>query len=90
MTGNFAPTESSLEVDGKLTGVRPTMRVVDSNDVPIGYIRDISGRSVLVRELSGSHVFWVPGENVATVVGNDVRLAPVRSALSHSAETIGL
>lgn len=63
-----------IESDTRLAALRAGMRVKDSTGIPIGYVREVSGRSVLVGELMGRRVFWLNGERIDGVVDGAVRL----------------
>jgi hypothetical protein len=50
------------------------MRVEDAAGMAVGRVREVSGRSVLVGELTGRRVFWLDGERIDGVVDGAVRL----------------
>jgi uncharacterized protein YifN (PemK superfamily) len=63
------------------------MRVVDVNDLPIGYVREVSGRSILVKELYGNRVVWISADVVATVTRDEVHLVTAHSVIPRSPES---
>lgn len=75
------PLEGDVfEGDGRLAGVRQGMRIRDEDGKPVGFVREVSGRSVLVGEGQGKWVYWIDADRVAGVVDGEVRLgsaAPV-------------
>ena len=76
-----------LEVDERLADVHQAMRVVDVNGLPIGYVREVSGRSVLVKELYGNRVVWISADVVASVSRDEVRLVTAHSVIPRSPES---
>lgn len=75
-----------MEADERLSGVHQAMRVLDVNDLPIGYVRDVSGRSVLVKELYGNRVVWISADAVANVTRDEVHLLTAHSILGRPIE----
>lgn len=67
-----------IESDARLALLRPGMRVLDADGSTVGFVREVSGRSVLVGERFGRRVFWVHGERIEGVVDGNVRLRSVR------------
>lgn len=63
-----------IETDARLAVLRAGMRVQDADGSTVGFVREVSGRSVLVGERLGRRVFWVPGERIEGVVDGNVRL----------------
>jgi hypothetical protein len=53
------------------------MQVQDPGGSTVGYVREVSGRSVLVGELMGRRVFWLNGDRIDGVVDGAVRLRAV-------------
>jgi hypothetical protein len=60
--------------DSRLVALRAGMRVEDANGSTVGFVREVSGCSVLVGELLGRRVFWIQGERIDGVVDGAVRL----------------
>lgn len=63
-----------FEGDGRLAALRQGMRIRDEDGTLLGFVREVSGRSVLVGEGLGKRVFWIDGGLVAGVVDGEVRL----------------
>lgn len=63
-----------IECDARLAALRAGMRVQDPDGSTVGYVREVSGRSVLVGELMGRRVFWLNGDGIDGVVDGAVRL----------------
>jgi hypothetical protein len=72
-----------MNVASPLTGIRQGMPVRDPAGLLVGYVRDVSGRALLIIESSGPRVFWVEDERVARVEGGAVYLTgPVAVAFA--------
>lgn len=57
-----------------LEGIRQGMPVRDPAGGLVGYVRDLSGRALLIIEAAGPRVFWVEGDKVDRVDDGTVRL----------------
>jgi hypothetical protein len=55
-----------------------SMRVFDAGDRLVGYLREVTGQSVVVARLYGRRPIFIPLEDVASVRGDRVRLRAVR------------
>lgn len=73
------------DLGARLTGIRQSMRVLDGNGHHLGYVRDISGLSILVQEPSGKRVFWLPAAEVDAVERNEVRLTSALGSVGWAA-----
>lgn len=63
-----------MKLDERLSVLRQGMRIRDLNGSPVGFVREVSGRSILVGEPQGSRVFWIAGSIVAGVERGEVVL----------------
>lgn len=71
----FPPMEGEMiECDARLAGLRPGMRVQDPSGSTVGFVREVSGRSVLIGEVSGRRVWWLDGERIEGLIDGAVRL----------------
>ncbi|MEO6043002.1 MAG: hypothetical protein ABIQ47_03660 [Tepidiformaceae bacterium] len=58
------------------------MRSTDASGLVIGYVREVSGRSILVKALNVSRAFWISADSIVAVEGNEVRLTVFREPLA--------
>lgn len=63
-----------MKLASPLEGIRQGMRVVDGAGKPVGNVRDVSGRAVLIIEPGTSRVFWVDDERINRVQNGQVHL----------------
>ncbi|MCC6267201.1 MAG: hypothetical protein IT300_06500 [Dehalococcoidia bacterium] len=61
-------------MEQRLSVLRQGMRIRNRNGLPVGFVRDVSGRSVLVGEPQGPRVFWIDGSMVSGVDRGEVVL----------------
>lgn len=63
-----------MQSDERLIGLRQGMRIQDRRGEPVGYVRDVSKRAVLVSEQSGHRVFWLDSSLIDSVGEQEIRL----------------
>lgn len=61
-----------MDLDQRLAVLRQGMRIRDRSGSPVGFVRDVNGRSVLVGELHSRRVFWIDGAMVDGVKDGEV------------------
>jgi len=64
-----------MQIEERLSVIRGGMRVVAPDGRTFGHVRQVSGRSLLVKPYFGSRVLWVEGRLVTEIRGNDVILS---------------
>ncbi|MBK8559773.1 hypothetical protein [Candidatus Amarobacter glycogenicus] len=61
-------------MEQRLSVLRQGMRIRNLHGLPVGFVREVSGRSVLVGEPQGPRVFWIDGSMVSGVERGEVVL----------------